>query len=142
MIKEKFLEDHTMKKQGILNSEIAKVLADLGHTDQIVIADCGLPVPNGVKKIDLALTAGVPSFEEVVRAVYDDMVVEKIIVAKEINEKNEKTKNFLDELFKEVEMEEVTHEQLKQLTKNAKVVIRTGEITPYANCILQSNVFF
>lgn len=31
-----------MKKNGILNSHIAKVLADLGHTDTIVIADCGL----------------------------------------------------------------------------------------------------
>ena len=27
-----------MKKNGILNSHIAKVLADLGHTDTIVIA--------------------------------------------------------------------------------------------------------
>ncbi|RKO62361.1 ABC-type ribose transport system, auxiliary component [Caldibacillus debilis GB1] len=51
-----------MKKHGILNSEIAKVLADLGHTDTIVIADCGLPVPAGVKKIDLALELGKPSF--------------------------------------------------------------------------------
>ena len=34
-----------MKKNGILNSHIAKVLADLGHTDTIVIADCGLPIP-------------------------------------------------------------------------------------------------
>lgn len=28
-----------MKKNGTLNSEIDKVLADLGHTDQLVIAD-------------------------------------------------------------------------------------------------------
>ena len=34
-----------MQKIGILNSEIAKVLADMGHTDTIVIGDCGLPVP-------------------------------------------------------------------------------------------------
>lgn len=34
-----------MQKIGILNSDIAKVLADLGHTDTIVIGDCGLPVP-------------------------------------------------------------------------------------------------
>ena len=31
-----------MQKHGILNSKIAKVLADLGHTDRIMIADCGL----------------------------------------------------------------------------------------------------
>lgn len=45
-----------MKRQGIINSSIAKVLVDLGHTDYIVVGDAGLPVPPGVCKIDLALT--------------------------------------------------------------------------------------
>ena len=58
-----------MNKYGILNSSIAKVLADLGHTDKICIGDCGLPVPNGVEKIDLALRFGEPLFIEVVKAV-------------------------------------------------------------------------
>ena len=49
-----------MQKGGMLNSSIAKVLADLGHTDTIVIGDCGLPVPAGVQKIDLALKPGTP----------------------------------------------------------------------------------
>ncbi len=31
-----------MKKKGILNREIAAVLAKMGHTDSIIIADCGL----------------------------------------------------------------------------------------------------
>ncbi len=31
-----------MKKHGMLNSSITKVLADLGHTDWLVIADAGL----------------------------------------------------------------------------------------------------
>lgn len=51
-----------MKRHGVLNSEIAAVLASLGHTDKIVIADCGLPVPEGVKRIDLAIELGKPSF--------------------------------------------------------------------------------
>lgn len=40
-----------MKKQGMLNSDITKVISDMGHTDTIVIADCGLPIPDGVKKL-------------------------------------------------------------------------------------------
>ena len=144
MVKKGFMLNggNDMKKHGILNSEIAKVLVDLGHTDQIVIADCGLPIPDGVKKIDLALIPGLPSFEDVAKAVFDDMVIEKIIVASEINEKNPETKQFLDDLFTNIEMEQVSHEEFKKRTKNAKAIIRTGEITPYANCILQSNVFF
>ena len=43
-----------MQKIGILNSEIAKVLADMGHTDTIVIGDCGLPVPDGGRCPDTA----------------------------------------------------------------------------------------
>ena len=47
-----------MKKTGIINSAISKVLSDLGHTDRIVIADAGLPVPAGVPKMDLAVHGG------------------------------------------------------------------------------------
>lgn len=66
-----------MQKIGILNSEIAKVLADMGHTDTIVIGDCGLPVPDGVKKIDLALKLGTPRFLEVVEELAKYMEIEK-----------------------------------------------------------------
>jgi D-ribose pyranase len=131
-----------MKRHGILNSHISKVLADLGHTDFIVIADAGLPIPEGVAKIDLALTAGTPSFQDVVDAVVDDMVVEKVIFASEIEDVNGKTANLLTQKFSDVTMEQISHEEFKQRTKQAKVIIRTGEITPYANCILQSGVFF
>ena len=77
-----------MKRQGIINSSIAKVLVDLGHTDYIVVGDAGLPVPPGVCKIDLALTPGTPSFQDVVRAIHEDMVVEKVIAATEVKDKN------------------------------------------------------
>ncbi|MED1862613.1 D-ribose pyranase [Fictibacillus nanhaiensis] len=131
-----------MKRHGILNSHISKVLSDLGHTDLIVIADAGLPIPSDVPRIDLALTLGVPSFTDVVSAVSNDMVVEQVILASEIKEKNEKTLMFINETFSETEKKFVSHEAFKQLTKQAKVVIRTGEMTPYANCILQAGVIF
>lgn len=54
-----------MKKHGILNSHISKVLSDLGHTDYIVVADAGLPIPEGVTKIDLALKWGTDGSEEI-----------------------------------------------------------------------------
>lgn len=131
-----------MKKKGILNSHISKVLSDLGHTDQIVIADAGLPIPDGVLKIDLALKEGVPSFCDVLSIVADDMVVEKMIIASEIVDKNKPTLECIENDFDTNKIEKVTHEEFKKLTKHAKVIIRTGEITPYANCILQSGVFF
>ena len=47
-----------MKKLGHLNRDIARVLATMGHTDSIVIADCGLPIPPGVECIDVSLKLG------------------------------------------------------------------------------------
>jgi D-ribose pyranase len=131
-----------MKRYGMLNSHISKVLADLGHTDYIVIADAGLPIPDGVRKIDLAVKTGLPSFIDVVNTVEEDMVIEKVILASEIEEGNPEHAIFLKNKFADRKIEKVSHEEFKQLTKQAKAVIRTGEITPYANCILQSGVFF
>lgn len=36
----------------------------------------------------------------------------------------------------------VTHERLKELSRQAKGVIRTGEATPFANVMLYSGVIF
>lgn len=48
-----------MKKGVLLNSSISSVIARLGHTDKITIADAGLPIPSSVERIDLALTQGI-----------------------------------------------------------------------------------
>lgn len=131
-----------MKLQGILNSHISKILSDLGHTDYIVIADAGLPVPDGVPKIDLALKLGVPSFIEVVSTIKDDMKIEKVILAKEMESQNIATYKYMKTHFNDEAIEMISHDQLKELSKKAKAVIRTGEVTPYANCILQAGVIF
>ncbi|MCY8030745.1 D-ribose pyranase [Bacillus inaquosorum] len=131
-----------MKKHGILNSHLAKLLADLGHTDKIVIADAGLPVPDGVLKIDLSLKPGLPAFQDTMAVLADEMVVEKVIAASEIKASNQENARFLENLFSEQKIEYLSHEEFKLLTKEAKAIIRTGEFTPYANCILQAGVLF
>ena len=133
-----------MKKAGILNSDISRVLSYLGHTDQICIGDCGLPIPDEVERIDLALKFGVPSFMETLEVVVNDMKVEKIVLAEEIKTQNPKVLGEIEALFagQEIEVEFMSHTELKALTRDCKAVIRTGEITPYANIILQSGCIF
>lgn len=133
-----------MKKNGILNSDISRVLSYMGHTDRICIGDCGLPIPDEVERIDLALEFGVPTFMKTLEVVTGDMKVEKIILAEEIKEQNSKVLSEIKELFKgqNIEVEYVSHATLKEKTKNCKAVIRTGETTPYANIILQSGCIF
>ena len=133
-----------MKKNGVLNSPISKVLSGLRHTDQIVIGDAGLPVPNGVKEIDLSLKLGVPTFIDVLEVIIEDMKIEKIILAQEIQAHNPtqlKNVSKLIELEDEA-IEYVSHEKFKELTQNTKAIIRTGEMTPYSNVILQADVIF
>jgi D-ribose pyranase len=131
-----------LKKLGILNSEIASVLAKMGHTDTIVIADCGLPIPDHVYRIDLAIRLGKPSFLEVAEAIRDDMVIEKITLASEIKQYNPDLLREVERLFTSEAKEFVSHEQFKALMQGAKAVIRTGENSPYANVILHAGVIF
>lgn len=133
-----------MKKQGILNSDISRVLSYMGHTDCIAVGDCGLPIPDEVERIDLALEFGVPSFMDVLRVVTKDMKVEKIVLAEEIREQNPKVLGEIKELFTGQELETVfvSHTEFKKQTRECKAVIRTGETTPYANIILQSGCIF
>lgn len=137
-----------MKKQGILNSDISRVLSYMGHTDRICIGDCGLPIPDEVERIDLSLKFGVPHFIDVLKEVGTDMKIEKIILAEEIKEQNPKVLDEVLNFLKEsetgfnIEVEYVPHTKLKELTNDCKAVIRTGETTPYANIILQSGCIF
>ncbi|MGT2958136.1 D-ribose pyranase [Streptococcus bovimastitidis] len=130
-----------MLKHGILNSDLAKLAADLGHTDRVCIGDLGLPVPVGVPKIDLALVPGKPSFQDLLDIYLENIKVEKVILAEEIKSFNpEQLQAVLAKLEPEVVVEYVSHEDLKELNKEVKTVIRTGENTPYSNIILQSGV--
>lgn len=135
-----------MKRRGILNSDISRVLSYMGHTDCIAIGDCGLPIPEEVERIDLALTYREPRFLRVLELVLEDMKVEKVVLAEEIQEHNptvlQGIKSLLDDQIGEVEVEFVPHTEFKARTHNCRAVIRTGEVTPYANIILQSGCIF
>ena len=133
-----------MKRNGILNSDISRVLSYLGHTDCICIGDCGLPIPDEVERIDLALCFGEPTFMRTLEIVAADMKIEKIVLAEEIKTQNPAVLQQVEALFAEqaVEVEFVSHTELKDRTYDCKAVIRTGETTPYANIILQAGCIF
>ncbi|MED4988894.1 D-ribose pyranase [Parageobacillus toebii] len=131
-----------MKKRGILNKELSTLLASLGHTDTIVIADCGLPIPNESARIDLSLVKGFPPFLSVLDAILEELEVEAFTLAEEIKTENPVMYENIQQRLASVPMQFVPHEQFKEMTKSAKAVIRTGEATPYANIILRSGVNF
>jgi len=75
-----------MKKIGIMHSEISAVIASLGHNDTLTIVDAGYPIPTSTKRIDLALEPGVPGFLQTLRVVLQELFVERIILAEEIQQ--------------------------------------------------------
>ncbi|MGO8763607.1 MAG: D-ribose pyranase [Limisphaerales bacterium] len=131
-----------MKKDGILNQDLLKVIGSLGHTDRIVVCDVGLPIDKNVERIDLAVTKGVVSFMDVLKPLLNELVVEKIILAREIVTKSPAMHQEIITLTKGIPVEWVDHEEFKKLTRAARAIIRTGECTPYTNIILQSGVNF
>ncbi|MGQ9489676.1 MAG: D-ribose pyranase [Anaerolineae bacterium] len=131
-----------MKKTGLLNKDLSEVIAGMGHRDMLVIADAGLPIPPGVRRIDLAVSPNLPRFLDVVAAVLGELQVEEAIVAGEMAERSPETRAALLARLGDVPVREVLHEQFKQLTARAHAVVRTGEFTPYANVILIAGVVF
>ena len=129
-----------MKRTGTLNAELNFQLAGLGHTDTVVVADCGLPRPSGVPVIDLAVVFGVPSFAQVLAALADEIVVEAALLASETTDRNPAVVRLVESLFGSPET--VSHERLKELSRGARLIIRTGEATAYANVILRCGVPF
>lgn len=131
-----------MKRNGIINSEISKVLSYMRHTDLICISDLGLPCPDNIKTIDLSIKLGSPSFIDVLSEIIKDIKIERIILAEEIKNNNKEVYNKILSMFENISIEYVSHNNFKQKTSDCKAIIRTGEATPYANIILQSACIF
>ncbi|CAM3191020.1 D-ribose pyranase [Leuconostoc rapi] len=132
-----------MKKNGIINSKVAAVVADMGHMDWLAVGDAGTPVPKTVPKIDLSVVLGKPEFIDVLDAVLSELAVQKIYLAEEIKLENAAMLEKIYERFSEdVEIDFISHAQLKQQLKESKAFVRTGEATPFANIILESGVIF
>jgi len=134
-----------MKKGGILHPLLAQAVASLGHGDLLVVADAGLPIPQGPLRIDLAYAPGKPPFLDVVRAILHEVQIEGVVLAQEMKEKSSELHHKLAQILERSIASEaiyVPHERFKELTAEAKAVVRTGEFTPYANVILRAGVVF
>ncbi|WP_130832837.1 D-ribose pyranase [[Erwinia] mediterraneensis] len=139
-----------MKKGRLLNAELSCVIARLGHTDTLTIADAGLPIPAGPQRIDLALMPGTPDFMQVVSAITHEMQVESALIAEEIKQHNPQLHSALIALLEHLQQHQgntiavsyTSHEQFKQQTQRSKAVVRSGECSPYANVILSAGVTF
>lgn len=139
-----------MKKGTLLHADLSGLIARLGHTDQIVIGDAGLPVPAGPARIDLAVSRNMPGFLAVFAAVTSEMQVESAILAQEIVHANPDLHIAVLEQLTRLEKQQgatialsyISHHAFKERSADSRAVIRSGECSPFANIILCSGVTF
>ncbi len=129
----------------MLNSHVSQAIATMGHFDLLTVNDAGMPIPNDERRIDLAVTKGLPSFIDVLAAVLDELKIQKIYLAEEIKTHNAaQLKQIKTLVNQDVEIAFIPHSEMKAYLSHPlnKGNIRTGEITPFSNIILESNVTF
>jgi len=131
-----------MKKTELLNSHISSAIARMGHSHLLTIVDCGYPLPEGERVIDMALKRGVPSFLETLDTVLEELAVEKVVIAEEMQEQNAELFAEIRQRFDEDVIEIVPHSEFKVRALSSKAFIRTGENVVYANIILVGGVHF
>ena len=127
-----------MKRGGILNPDLAHLLASSGHTDFFTVCDRGFPVPTGPERIDLALVDDLPTVLDVLRAVLTEFGVDRVLVAQEMHEVSPERVAELRALLGDVPLEAVSHLELKRLSHAARATVRTGDTCAYGNLIVVS----
>lgn len=77
-----------MLKTGVLNPQLASLLARLRHTNTLVIADRGFPSWPGVETVDLSLVDGVPAVLQVLEAIRANCVIGQAYMASQFRDQN------------------------------------------------------
>ena len=128
-----------MKEVGLINRNLAKVVAEQGHQDLLMVVDAGFAIPLGVETVDISLSENNPMVVDVLAELRKFHSVEKMILAKQTQETNPTLFNKISTAWgNNIEIEVIDHSELKQISKTVKAIVRTGDFTAYGNVILVS----
>lgn len=132
-----------MRKNGVVvNPELIEAICRMGHGDEMLIADAGLPMPEGVQVLDLSLTRGIPGVMDVLNAVLEELVVEQITLAEEIKGRSPDLLQKIVARTGSMKPVFVPHEELKDRADGALIIVRTAEMTHYANILVMADAAF
>ncbi len=128
-----------MQEGGLLNRELTRVVARMGHMDELIVCDAGFPIPDGVDTVDLSIIQGKPKVAEVLEILKPHFSVEKIVVAEETAAHSPAMLRTIREVLgPSLPLETMPHSALKHRSRGVKAIIRTGEFTAYTNVLLVS----
>jgi D-ribose pyranase len=132
------------RNNATLNAQLSRVISEMGHTDQLVVTDAGLPIPAGVERVDLAVRENLPRFLELLDTVLEELAIEGALISEEIKTHSPE---MLEQLTARLSAHGVTpafvpHEDFKAAATGARAAVRSGEFTPYANVLLTAGVVY
>jgi ABC-type ribose transport system, auxiliary component len=130
-----------MKKKGILNKDLMTAIMSMGHTEVMIIGDAGVPIGDDAQRIDVALCEDVPTIEQVLELVMNEMIYEKVVVAEEQKLYNPVHYEHVKALTDRCEVETMSHEELfATYLPKAKFIVRTGNFMPWGNVVLTAGI--
>jgi D-ribose pyranase len=127
-----------MKKTGIVHKELGACMAAVGHYDQLALVSCLYGIPKDAVVIDLALVRGMPKMAVVLEAINNEIIIEKLTIASEMQAHHQELYGYIEQTFTDVALEAVPNDSLKQIAALSKCFIRTGENVKFSNIILQA----
>ena len=133
---------------AIINSDLLKVLYDMGHGDEIVICDANCPAYKYVKNV---LRSDMKSAPELVEAILKLMPLDTYekpvyMMEKVAGDDDIPTDNWNEyyEVINKNSKEEPLHMErfaFYEKMRNASVAVITADTRPYGNIILKKGVF-
>ena len=134
-----------MKKKGILNKRLMEAIADMGHTDIMIIGDAGVPIGRPEQRVDLAVAEDLPTIGQVADLIMDEMIFEKVVVAEEQKMYNPlhfaNIEGMVKKRYDTMEIDTMPHEDFfKEYLPKAKYIVRTGALMPWGNVVLVAGI--
>lgn len=128
-----------MRPGRILHPELAKALAECGHTDIILVTDAGFPIPREANRIDLGYYAGQADVLDILKMLRQEIYVEEVAFAPEVKTHHPALYQELQEIYtgSGAVFKGAAHEVLvAEIAPLAKVIIRSGSLNAWANIAL------
>lgn len=128
-----------MIRDGLLNPQILSLLARVRHTNLLVIADRGFTNFPGIETIDISLVDGIPTVLQVLNAIRPNFDVVRAYMAQEFTlENSPATQAQFHQALRGAQLIFEPYLDMKARVPQAIGLIRTGDITQYANMVLVS----
>jgi D-ribose pyranase len=122
------------ESRRLLNPHIASLIRQINHTQMLLVADRGFPVPALPLIVDISLTTDIPTIPQVLAAILPDLPADRLIVAAEQQQLS--PARWKEHQDGTLPVESVPHQEFKHLAQYATGCIRTGDSVPYANVLV------